>query len=136
MNIIFFFIILSLTISSHVQPFTDFIFDNIFLPLNRNPDDLNFREWLNKLVIDLPNDLIQNKTQGYLQDLTIYNISLESLITSRKKIIDKKMGVEITFRNAGLNIKGKHTVLSNNPKNFLAIISTLNMAKIFLLASG
>ena len=136
MNIIFFLIILSLNILTYVQAIKDIIFDNIFLPLNRNPDDLNLREWLNKLVIDLPNNLIKNRTKGYLQDLTIYNISLESLITSRKKIIDKKMGVEITFRNAGLNIKGKHTVLSNNPKNFLAIISTLNIKLPFFLVKN
>ena len=127
MNIIFFLIILNLNIVLYVQTFKDFILDNIFLSLNRNQDDLNIREWLNKLVIDLPNDLIKNKTKGYLEDLTIYNISLESLITSKKIIIDKKMGIKITFRNAGLNIKGKHTVLSKDPKNFLAIISTLNV---------
>ena len=127
MNIIFFLIILNLNIVLYVQTFKDFILDNIFLSLNRNQDDLNIREWLNKLVIDLPNDLIKNKTKGYLEDLTIYNISLESLITSKKIIIDKKMGIKITFRNAGLNIKGKHTVLSKDQKNFLAIISTLNV---------
>ena len=127
MNLMFFLTVLSLNVLSYAQTFKDFIVNKIFLPLNRNPDDLNLRQCLNKLVIDLPDDLIKNKTRGYLEDITIYNISLESLITSKKKIIGKKMGVEITFRKAGFNIKGKHSVLTKNPKNFLAMISSLNI---------
>ena len=69
MNIIFFLIFLISDIISYVQSIQDFTFDNILFPSKRNPDDLNLREWLNKLVIDLPNDLI-NETQGYIQDLT------------------------------------------------------------------
>jgi hypothetical protein len=90
------------------------------------------REWLNQLVIDLPNDLI-NETQGYIQDLTIYNISLESLIPSRKILISKKMGLNITFLNAAFNIKGKHTILSKEPKNFIAKISSLKIKLPFFL---
>lgn len=136
MNIIFFLFFLSLNILSYAQTFHDFIFDNIFFPSNRNPDDLDLVEWLNKLIIDLPNDLIKNETQGYLEDLTIYNISLESLITSNKIIIDNKIGVEITFRNVGLNIKGKHTVLTQDPKNVLLKISRLSMKLPFFLVKN
>ena len=135
MNIIFFLTFLILNILSYVQPFQDFIFDNMLFSSKRNPDDLNLKEWLNQLVIDLPNDLI-NETQGFIQDLTIYNISLESLITSRKILINKKMGVNITFRNAGLNIKGKHTILSKEPKNFVAKISSLKVKLPFFLVKN
>ena len=135
MNIIFFLIFLISDIISYVQSIQDFTFDNILFPSKRNPDDLNLREWLNKLVIDLPNDLI-NETQGYIQDLTIYNISLESLITSRKIVVNKKMGLNITFRDAGLNIKGKHTILSKEPKNFIAKISSLKIKLPFFLVKN
>ena len=87
MKIIFFLIFITLTISSNSQNFTDFILKNFLFRYERNPEDLNLRDWLNKLVIDLPNDLIKNETKGYIENLTIYNISLESLITTRKKII-------------------------------------------------
>ena len=132
MNIIFFFIFLISDVISYVQSFQDFTFDNIHFPSKRNQDDLNLREWLNQLVIDLPNDLI-NETQGYIQDLTIYNISLESLFPSRKILISKKMGLNITFLNAAFNIKGKHTILSKEPKNFIAKISSLKIKLPFFL---
>ena len=135
MNIIFFLVFLSLNIISYAQSFQDFIFDNILFPSKRNPDDLNLQEWLKKLEIDLPNDLI-NETQGYIQDLTIYNISLESLYTSRTIMQNRKLGVNITFRNAGLNIRGKHTVLSKEPKNFVAKISTLRVKLPFFLVKN
>ena len=136
MKIIFFLIFTTLFLLIHTQSIPDFILQNLFFLQNRNPDDLNLRDWLNKLSIDLPNDLIKNETKGYIEDLTIYNISLESLITTRKQIIDKKMGVEITLRNAGLNVKGKYIFLSPDPKNFLAKISTLSLKLPFFLVKN
>ena len=136
MKIIFFLIFTTLFLLIHTQSIPDFILKNLFFLQNRNPDDLNLRDWLNKLSIDLPNDLIKNETKGYIEDLTIYNISLESLITTRKQIIDKKMGVEITLRNAGLNVKGKYIFLSPDPKNFLAKISTLSLKLPFFLVKN
>ena len=124
MNIIFFLIFLNLNISIYTLSFQDFIFDNIF-PSKRNPDDLNLREWLNKLVIDLPNDLIKNETKGYIENLTIYNISLESMYAERGKPRDNKTGVNITFRNAGLNIKGKYIL--TEPKDFLAKVASVSI---------
>ena len=124
MNIIFFLIFLNLNISIYTLSFQDFIFDNIF-PSKRNPDDLNLREWLNKLVIDLPNDLIRNETKGYIENLTIYNISLESMYAERGKPRDNKTGVNITFRNAGLNIKGKYIL--TEPKDFLAKVASVSI---------
>ena len=136
MKIIFFLIFITLTISSNSQNFTDFILKNFLFRYERNPEDLNLRDWLNKLVIDLPNDLIKNETKGYIENLTIYNISLESLITTRKKIIDNKIGVEITLRNAGINIKGKYIFLSPEVKNFLAEISSLTVKLPFYLVKN
>ena len=136
MKIIFFLIFITLTISSNSQNFTDFILKNFLFRYERNPEDLNLRDWLNKLVIDLPNDLIKNETKGYIENLTIYNISLESLITTRKKIIDNKIGVEITLRNAGINIKGKYIFLSPDVKNFLAEISSLTVKLPFYLVKN
>ena len=124
MNIIFFLIFLNLNISIYTLSFQDFIFNNIF-PSKRNPDDLNLREWLNKLLIDLPNDLIKNETKGYIENLTIYNISLESMYAERGKPRDNKTGVNITFRNAGLNIKGKYIL--TEPKDFLAKVASVSI---------
>ena len=131
-NLLFFILISSIIYSS--QDFSNFILENILhSKLGSNPSDLYLREWLNKLVIDLPNDLIKNETKGYIENLTIYNISLESLITTHKKNIDNKIGIEITLRNAGFNIKGKYTLLSENPKNFLAKVSSLTVKLPFYL---
>ena len=131
------FLILISTIIFSSQDFPNFILENILhSKLGSNPSDLYLREWLNKLVIDLPNDLIKNETKGYIEDLTIYNISLESLITTRKKYIDNKVGVEITLRNAGLNIKGKYIFLSKEAKDFLAKISYLSVKLPFYLVKN
>ena len=101
-----------------------------------NLPDIHLRELLNKLTIDLPNDLIQKETKGYIENLTIYNISLESLITTRKKNISNKVGIEITLRNIALNIKGKYIFLSKNPKNFVAFISSLTVKIPFYLVKN
>ena len=92
------------------------------------PTSSNLRELLQKLVITIPNDLIKNETKGYISDLTIYDITLESLITSRKKeLSEKKIGMEFRIRNAELKIKGNYSIFSEKSKNFLAAISNLNI---------
>ena len=63
-------LLILLNIISYAQPFEDYIFNNIYFPSNRNHDDLNLQQWLNELIIDLPNDLIINETKGIIQDLT------------------------------------------------------------------
>ena len=128
MNWILFLLIVGINTIHSLQKFPKSILKNIFdYKSTPDPSDLSLRELLNKLVIDIPNDLIKNVTKGYIEDLTVYNISLESLITTRKKFIDNKVGVEITLRNAGLNIKGKYTLLSETPKDFLGLISSLTV---------
>ena len=136
MKPIFLLIFLSLNILPYTLAFQDFIFKNLLFQPKRNPDDLNLREWLNKLIIDLPNDLIKNEAKGYIENLTIYNITLEALYTERRDPIDNKIGVEITFRNVGLNIKGKYIFLSSEPKNFLAKISTVTVKLPFFLVKN
>ena len=123
-----FILIQSVYIMNSFQNIQYSILNNLFKE-NKFPNkpDLYLQELLNKLTIDLPNDLIKNETKGYIENLTIYNISLESLITTRKKYISNKVGVEITLRNFALNIKGKYIILSKNPKNFLALISSLTI---------
>ena len=137
MNWILFLLIVGINTIHSLQKFPKSILKNIFdYKSTPDPSDLSLRELLNKLVIDIPNDLIKNVTKGYIEDLTVYNISLESLITTRKKFIDNKVGVEITLRNAGLNIKGKYTLLSETPKDFLGLISSLTVKLPFFLVKS
>jgi len=103
---------------------------------SQNSKDLYLREWLNKLTIDLPNELIKNETSGYIENLTIYNISLENLITTRKKYIENKVGVELTLYKSALNIKGKYILREDNPKDFLAKISSLTVKLPFYLVKN
>ena len=132
-----FILIQSVYIMKSFQNIQYSILNNLFKE-NKFPNkpDLDLQELLNKLTIDLPNDLIKNETKGYIENLTIYNISLESLITTRKKYISNKFGVEITLRNIALNIKGKYIFLSKNPKNFLALISSLTIKLPFYLVKN
>ena len=91
----------------------------------------NLREWLSKLIIDLPNDLIKEETKGYLEDLTIYGIKLDKLITTKPEIIDNKVGVKISLQNAALDIKGVLIIISR--KDFVAHIKNLNIELPFYL---
>ena len=103
----------------------------------RKQNELNLRDWLGKLSINIPNELIQNVTKGYIENLTIYNISLESIITTKpKNQSENKFGVKIKLRNAGINIKGKYTFLSEKPKNLLAKIYSLTIDLPFFLVKN
>ena len=66
----------------------------------------NLREWLKKLIFEIPNDMIKNETKGYLEDLTLYEISLERIITTKPSIIDSKMGVIISIEETAISING------------------------------
>ena len=121
-------LILSVNIIYSSENFPNSILKSILqFKSTSNSKDLYLREWLNKITIDLPNELIKNETRGYIENLTIYNISLENLITTRKKYIDNKVGVEITLYKSALNIKGKYILREDNPKDFLAKISSLTV---------
>ena len=128
MSRILILLILSVNIIYSSENFPNSILKSILqFKSTSNSKDLYLREWLNKITIDLPNELIKNETRGYIENLTIYNISLENLITTRKKYIDNKVGVEITLYKSALNIKGKYILREDNPKDFLAKISSLTV---------
>ena len=53
----------------------------IFPKLNDNTNSSSLRDWLGKLVIDIPNELIKEETDGLLEDLTIYGLYIDKIIT-------------------------------------------------------
>ena len=132
-----FLVILSINLIYSIKRILPSILKRIlFKDLGRDPKDLYLRDWLKRLSIDLPNDLIKEKTKGILQNITIYNISLESLISTHKQWIGKKIGLNITLRKASLNVKGKYNITSPNPKNFYATVSSLNVTLPFFLVKN
>ena len=86
----------------------------------------NLKEWLNQLVINIPNYLVQNISQGLVEDLTLYGIGLDNLITTNPEILENKVGLNITVENACINIMGIFTLFSID-KTFSAHISNLNL---------
>ena len=104
----------------------------IFPKLNDNTNSSSLREWLGKLVIDLPNDLIKEETDGYLEDLTLYGLSIDKIITTDPDEQEQKVGLKISIKDAGVNIKGKYKLVSS-AKDFLAKISKLNILLPFYL---
>ena len=125
-------IILTLTFWNSTQKDTET--EKIFIPSmnDQKTNSSTLREWLYQLVIDLPNDLIKEKTDGHLENLTIYEISLDKLITTNPQVIDQKIGVKISLKNAALNLKGIYSIISDQ-KNFIAHISKLNVDLPFYL---
>ena len=133
--LLFLILIVNMVYSSQNLPYS-ILKSLIQYKSSQNSKDLYLREWLNKLTIDLPNELIKNETSGYIENLTIYNISLENLITTRKKYIENKVGVELTLYKSALNIKGKYILREDNPKDFLAKISSLTVKLPFYLVKN
>ena len=133
--LLFLILIVNMVYSSQNLPYS-ILKSLIQYKSSQNSKDLYLREWLNKLTIDLPNELIKNETSGYIENFTIYNISLENLITTRKKYIENKVGVELTLYKSALNIKGKYILREDNPKDFLAKISSLTVKLPFYLVKN
>ena len=104
----------------------------IFPKLNDNTNSSSLRDWLGKLVIDLPNDLIVEKTEGHLENLTLYGLSIDKIITTDPEEQENKVGLRVSIKNAALNIKGKYKIISSE-KDFLAKISKLNILLPFYL---
>ena len=69
-----------------------------------NPNFNNLKEWLYKLIIEIPNDIIKVETEGFVQDLVLYDITLDRLITTNPSIIDNKIGVTISIEKAAVDI--------------------------------
>ena len=124
-------LVLALCFSNSKSPESEKLI-NLIKEDYQNTNSSTLREWLYQLVIDLPNDLIKEKTEGHLENLTIYEISLDKLVTTNPQIEDNKMGVKISLQNAALNLKGLYTLISGQ-KNFIAHISKLNIELPFYL---
>ena len=73
---------------------------------DQNPDYTNLKEWLNQLVVDIPNELIENLTQGLVDSITLYNLNLENINTTSPEVLDNKIGINISVTNIGLSITG------------------------------
>ena len=86
----------------------------------------NLKEWLSQLVIDIPNDLLQNIAQGLVEDLTIYGIGLDNILTTNPEVLENKVGINISLTNAHINIMGIFSLFSLD-KTFAAYISNLNV---------
>ena len=99
----------------------------------KEPEYCKLREWLEKLVIDLPNDIIVEETKGYLEDLTLYKMSIERLITTEPTIIDGKIGVTISIERASVNMNGVFNSFITGSKIFDAHVSNLNVQLPFFL---
>ena len=99
--------------------------------LNDNTNSSSLRDWLGKLVIDLPNELIKEETDGLLEDLTIYGLYIDKIITTDPDEQENKVGLKVSIKDAALNIKGKYKLISQ--KDFLAKISKLNILLPFYL---
>ena len=93
----------------------------------------NLREWLKKLIIELPNDLIKNETKGVLENLTLYEMSIDRIITTKPTIKDNKMGVNISIYGAAINISGIINPVITSSKFFVANVSNLNIKLPFFL---
>ena len=116
---------------------------NSVISLNLNEtqveDDSNYsnlREWLGQLIIDIPNELIEKETSGFLKDLTLYGISLDKIITTSPQIIENKVGVTLSVENARVNIKGVYNGLIVGQKKFVGYISKLSIQLPFFLVKN
>ena len=100
---------------------------NIIMENNvKSPKYTNLREWLSQLVINIPNDLVQDMAQGLVEDLTIYGIGLDNIITTNPEILENTVGLNISMANACINIRGLFALFSLD-KTFSAHISNLNI---------
>ena len=128
-------VIFALTIYFSNQIITEeipFIFEKMLK--DDEPSHGNLREWLKKLIFDLPNDIIKNKTAGVLQDITLYEMSLERLVTTDPSVTELKIGVNISIERAAAKIKGIfNNPITSEPKPFVANISNLNVEFPFYL---
>ena len=94
--------------------------------INEDSNIYNLREWINKLVIEIPNDSLKNLTLGIVEDLTLYGITLDNIITTEPEMLDNRIGLNISIANFGINIKGIFSLLITE-RNFEAYVSKLSM---------
>ena len=93
----------------------------------------NLKEFISKFVIDIPNSLIKNETKNILENITLYGLYIDRIITRKKEIIGNKAGVKISIEGAALKAKGFYKILSDEYKYFEANVSNLNILFPFYL---
>ena len=102
--------------------------------LSKNEDGpkyLKLREWLNQLSIDIPNELVEEKTSGIIKDLTFHKIDLDRIITTNPEKKGNRTGLNITLKGIEVHVKGEYTLIKE--KHFTAYISRLNLTLPFYL---
>ena len=88
-------------------------------------NDSNLKEWISQLQIKIPNVLIDNIAQGQVKDVTIYGINLNKIEATNPEVIDNKIRIIISIKNAEFNISGEFKFLSLN-KSVTADFSKIN----------
>ena len=130
---------LSLIILTYICYFTNQIevdsnlLNTIKMLIDKETEYSNLREWLKKLIIELPNDMIKNETKGILENLTLYEMSIDRIITTKPSIKDEKIGVTISIYGAAINISGVVNPIITSSKVFVANVSNLNIILPFFL---
>ena len=90
-----------------------------------NYTNSNLKEWLSKLIITLPNEIIENKTEGIVENISFYKIFLDKLITTNHERINNIINLNLSIENLAVKIKGIYNFI--NKKQFGAYISKLNI---------
>ena len=85
----------------------------------------NLKEWLSNLIITLPNEIIENTTKGIVENISIYGIFLDKLITTNPERINNKISLNFSIENVAVKIKGIYNLINKN--QFDAYISKLNI---------
>jgi len=134
--LIYFFSLIILTLTYYSSNQKNIDSDLFNTPKNIKDDNPNFnnlKEWLYKLIIEIPNDIIKVETEGFVQDLVLYDITLDRLITTNPSIIDNKIGVTISIEKAAVDINGTYNSIFSGEKFFIGHISNLNVQLPFFL---
>ena len=95
---------------------------------DKNPNYSNLKEWLNNLVINIPNELLENTTHGILDNIMLYDINLDRIITTSHEVLDNKIRFNISITNIESSVK----VTNNAP----SLSSTKDSIYVTLLTSG
>ena len=72
---------------------------------DKNPNYSNLKEWLNNLVINIPNELLENTTHGILDNIMLYDINLDRIITTSHEVLDNKIRFNISITNIESSVK-------------------------------
>ena len=72
---------------------------------DKNPNYSNLKEWLNQLVIDIPNELLENTTHGIIDNIVLYDINLDKIITTSHEVLDNNILFNISITNIESSFK-------------------------------